>query len=70
MFKIILLIIFLYLLIDALLPLIKKIINRYYNQSTIHKNNNVDNNPKNIDDEDIIDADYKELNENKDNEQN
>lgn len=68
MFKIILLIIFLYLLIDALLPLIKKIINRYYNQSTIHKNNNVDNNPKNIDDEDIIDADYKELNENKDNE--
>jgi len=34
----------------------------------IHKDNNIDNNPTNIDDEDIIDADYKELNDNEDNE--
>ncbi|MEA3499527.1 MAG: hypothetical protein U9R41_00680 [Candidatus Marinimicrobia bacterium] len=61
MLKIFLLIIFLYLIIDALLPLIKKLINKYHDQSTIHKDNNVDNNPKNIDDEDIIDADFQEL---------
>jgi len=41
--------------------LIKKLINKYHNQSTIHRDNNVDNNPKNIDDEDIIDADFQEL---------
>ncbi len=68
MLKIFLLIIFLYLIIDALLPSIKKFINKHKGNTTIHKDNNIDNNPTNIDDEDIIDADYKELNDNEDNE--
>ncbi len=63
MLKTLLLIIFLYLIIDALIPIIKKYFQNNRQNTTIHKNENMSDSKDTIDDEDIIDADYKELND-------
>ena len=64
MLKLFLLILLFYLIINALLPSIKKIINKHHNETTINRDNDNDL-TKDINDEDIIDADYKELDEDK-----
>ncbi|MEA1986812.1 MAG: hypothetical protein U9N76_04930 [Candidatus Marinimicrobia bacterium] len=61
MLKIFLLIVLLYLIIDAVVPLVKRFINSHSDNSSIHKSENMNNSENRIDNEDIIDADFQEL---------